>query len=170
MSQAPQEFTIVPAREGDTALILEFVRKLADYERLSTEVIANEDTLRESLFGARPVAEVVFAFWVAEPVGFAVFFPNFSTFMGRSGLYLEDLFVLPEFRGRGVGKALLCHLAKLAKQRNYARVEWAVLDWNQPAIDFYRRLGASPMHDWTVFRLTGAALDNLAGMAARIQS
>jgi GNAT superfamily N-acetyltransferase len=170
MSQAPQEFTVVPAREGDTALILEFVRKLADYERLSTEVIANEDTLRESLFGARPVAEVVFAFGAAEPVGFAVFFTNFSTFMGRAGLYLEDLFVLPEFRGRGVGKALLCHLAKLAKQRNYARVEWAVLDWNQPAIDFYRRLGASPMHDWTVFRLTGAALDNLAGMAARIQS
>ncbi|HEY7306724.1 MAG TPA: GNAT family N-acetyltransferase [Bryobacteraceae bacterium] len=170
MSQAPREITIVPARESDIALILEFVRKLAEYEQLSTEVIANEDTLRESLFGARPVAEVAFAFWASEPVGFVVFFPNFSTFMGRPGLYLEDLFVLPEFRGKGVGKGLLCHLARLAKQRNYARVEWAVLDWNQPAIDFYRRLGAGPMHDWTVFRLTGAALDNLADTPAHGQS
>jgi GNAT superfamily N-acetyltransferase len=170
MSQAPQEITIVPAREGDVVLILEFVRKLAEYERLSAEVIANEGTLRESLFGARPAAEVVFALWGSEPVGFAVFFPNFSTFMGRPGLYLEDLFVLTEFRGRGVGKALLCHLARLAKQRKYARLEWAVLDWNQQALDFYRRLGATPMHDWTVFRLTGTALDKLADVAFRIPS
>jgi GNAT superfamily N-acetyltransferase len=162
MSQAPAELTIVPAQESDVPLLLGFIRKLAEYERLSTEVIADEKALRESLFGARPVAEVVFAYWESEPVGFAVYFPNFSTFLGRPGIYLEDLFVLPGFRGKGIGKALLGYLAGIAKEQNCARLEWAVLDWNQPAIGFYRSLGAVPMQEWTVFRLAGPALDDLA--------
>ena len=158
----PAELTIAPAEESDMPLLLDFIRKLAEYERLSTEVVADESTLRESLFGVKPAAEVLLAYWMNQPVGFAVFFPSFSTFMGRPGIYLEDLFVIPAFRGKGVGKALLSHLAGIAKKRNCARLEWAVLDWNQPAIDFYRRLGATPMHDWTVFRVTGTALDELA--------
>lgn len=162
MSQIQAELTIAPAREADIPLILDFIRKLADYERLSTEVIADETTLRESLFGAKPAAEVLLAYWASEPVGFAVYFPNFSTFAGRPGIYLEDLFVLPAFRGKGIGKALLGYLAGIAKERNCARLEWAVLDWNQPAIAFYRRLGAVPMHEWTVFRATGRVLDDLA--------
>lgn len=162
MSQAPSELTIVPARESDVALILEFIRKLAEYERLSAEVIADEGAVREALFSARPAAEVVIAYWADEPVGFAVYFPSFSTFVGRPGLYLEDLFVVPSFRGRGVGKALLGFVANIAKKRNCARLEWAVLDWNQPAINFYCGLGAVPMQEWTVFRLTGPALDDLA--------
>jgi GNAT superfamily N-acetyltransferase len=164
MPAPADDLRIVPARESDIPLILEFIRQLAEFERLTQEVIANEQVLRESLFGARPVAEVVLAYSGGNAVGFAVYFPNFSTFVGRAGIYLEDLFVVPAFRGKGVGKALLCYLARLAKQRNYARVEWAVLDWNQPAIDFYRRLGAIPMHDWTVFRLTGQALDQMAAL------
>jgi|SRR6185437_11807065 len=155
---------IVPARERDIPLVLHFIRQLAEFERLTHEVIANEQVLRDSLFGERPVAEVALAYVAGHAVGFAVYFPNFSTFIGRPGIYLEDLFVLPAFRGKGIGRALLSYLARLAKQRNYARVEWAVLDWNQPAIDFYRRLGATPMHDWTVFRLTGPALDEAAAL------
>ena len=162
MSAAPDELAIVPAREGDVPLILEFIRKLAEYERLSEEVTANEALLREALFGARPVAKALLAYWNAEPAGFALYFLSFSTFIGRPGIYLEDLFVLPVFRGKGIGKALLCHLARLAKQRKYARVEWAVLAWNQPAIDFYRKLDARPMEDWTVFRLSGPALEKAA--------
>jgi len=162
MSAAPDELAIVPAREGDVPLILEFIRKLAEYERLSEEVTANEALLREALFGARPVAKALLAYCNAEPAGFALYFLSFSTFIGRPGIYLEDLFVLPVFRGKGIGKALLSHLARLAKQRKYARVEWAVLDWNQPAIDFYRKLDARPMEDWTVFRLSGLALDKAA--------
>lgn len=153
--------TIAPARESDIPLILDFVRKLAEYERLSTEVIADEGALRESLFGPRPAAEALLAWWAAEPVGFAVYFHSFSTFVGRPGIYLEDLFVLPEFRGRGIGKAVLVYLAKIARDRNCARLEWAVLDWNQPAIDFYRSLGAVPLQDWTVFRLTESKLDQI---------
>lgn len=162
MSQPPADLTIAPARESDIPLVLEFIRKLAEYERLSTEVVADEGALRESLFGPRPVAEALLAWWAGEPVGFAVYFHSFSTFVGRPGIYLEDLFVLPEFRGRGIGKALLVHLAKIAKDRNCGRLEWAVLDWNQPAIDFYCSLGAAPMQDWTVFRLSGAGLDKMA--------
>ncbi len=164
MSQAPGELQIVPARENDIALILEFIRQLAEYERLTHEVIADEQVLRESLFGTQAVAEVVLAYFAGQAVGFAVYFPNFSTFVGRPGLYLEDLFVVPAFRGRGVGRALLCYLARVTKERNYARLDWAVLDWNQPAIDFYRRLGAIPMNDWTGFRLTGSALDEVAAL------
>ncbi len=159
MSPAPDELAIVPARESDVPLILEFIRRLAEYERLSDEVTATEALLRDALFGARPVAKAVLAYWDAEPAGFALYFLSFSTFIGRPGIYLEDLFVLPPFRGKGIGKALLSHLARLAKQRDYGRVEWAVLDWNQPAIDFYRQLDARPMQDWTVFRLSGGALD-----------
>lgn len=153
---------IVPARESDIPLILDFIRQLAEFERLTYEVMANEQVLRDSLFGERPVAEVALAYLAGEGVGFAVYFSNFSTFIGRPGIYLEDLFVKPAFRGKGIGRALLSYLARLAKQRNCARLEWAVLDWNQPAIDFYRRFGATPMHDWTVFRLTGSALDEAA--------
>lgn len=162
MSQSPVELTIVPARESDIPLVLDFIRKLADYERLSTEVIANEDVLRESLFGPKPAAEVLLAYWTNQPVGFAVYFHNFSTFIGKSGIYLEDLFVLPAFRGRGIGKELLVCLARIAKERKCARLEWAVLDWNQPAIDFYLSLGAIPLQDWTVFRLTEGLLDRMA--------
>ena len=162
MSQTPAELTVAPARENDVPLVLEFIRKLAEYERLSADVIADESMLRESLFGAKPAAEVVLAYWANEPVGFAVYFQSFSTFIGRPGIYLEDLFVLPGFRGKGIGKALLRHLARIAKTRNCARLEWAVLDWNQPAIKFYRSLGAIPLQDWTVFRLTDSALHELA--------
>lgn len=161
MSRIPAELTIAPARESDIPLVLEFIRKLAEYERLSTEVMADEAALRESLFGPRPAAEALLAWWAGKPVGFAVFFHSFSTFVGRRGIYLEDLFVLPEFRGRGIGKALLAHLTKIAKDRKCARLEWAVLDWNQPAIDFYRSLGAVPMQDWTVFRLTESKLEEI---------
>lgn len=156
--------SIVPARESDIPLILDFIRQLAEFERLTHEVTANEQVLRDSLFGERPVAEVALAYLAGEAVGFAVYFSNFSTFIGRPGIYLEDLFVKPAFRGKGIGRALLSYLARLAKQRNCARLEWAVLDWNQPAIDFYRRLGATPMHDWTVFRLAGSALDEAAAL------
>ena len=156
------ELRIVPARESDIPLVLDFIRQLAEFEQLTHEVMANEQVLRDSLFGERPVAEVALAYLAGEAVGFAVYFSNFSTFIGRPGIYLEDLFVKPAFRGKGIGRALLSYLARLAKQRNCARLEWAVLDWNQRAIDFYRRLGATPMHDWTVFRLTGSALDEAA--------
>ena len=157
---------IVPATERDTGIILSFIRKLAEYEKLSHEVEASEDVLRETLFGERRVAEVLIAWLEDEPAGFALFFHNFSTFLGRPGIYLEDLFVEPGHRRKGIGKALLVELARIAKSRNCGRFEWAVLNWNQPAIDFYRGLGAVPMHDWTVFRVTGEALDNLAGQRA----
>jgi GNAT superfamily N-acetyltransferase len=143
-------------------LVLAFIKELAEYERLSHAVIATEDLLREELFGDDPVAEVVLAYHRGTPVGFALFFHSMSTFVGRRGLYLEDLFVKPQYRGRGIGKALLIHLARLAKERRCGRFEWAVLDWNEPAIGFYKKLGAVPMDDWTVYRLTGDALDRLA--------
>lgn len=150
------------ATERDLPLILNFIKKLAEYEKLSHVVVATEDLLRDALFGPRPGAEVLIANWNDEPVGFALFFHNFSTFLGRRGIYLEDLFVDPPHRGKGIGKALLIHLAKIAKERNCGRFEWAVLDWNKPSIDFYKGLGAVPLDDWTSFRLTGAALDRLA--------
>jgi GNAT superfamily N-acetyltransferase len=154
---------IRPAVKADAPVILSLIRELAEYERLAHEVTATESDLRESLFGPRPAAEVVIVEWGGETAGYALFFHNYSTFLGRRGLYLEDLFVRPAFRGRGIGKALLMHLARLAVERGCARFEWAVLDWNEPAIGFYRSLGAVPMTDWRVMRVTGEALTKLAG-------
>jgi GNAT superfamily N-acetyltransferase len=157
---------IRPAREADVPLILRFIRELAEYERLLHEAVATEDRLRETLFGARPAAEVVIAEADGEPLGFALFFHNYSTFLAQPGIYLEDLYVRPEARGRGVGRALLAHLARLARERGCGRLEWWVLDWNESALRFYRALGARPMDEWTVQRLTGADLDRLADEAA----
>jgi GNAT superfamily N-acetyltransferase len=150
------------ATEDDVPLILTLIKELAEYERLSHEVVAAEEMLRDSLFGERRVAEALLGYLGDDPAGFALFFHNFSTFLGRPGIYLEDLYVRPEFRGAGVGRALLVHLAGLAKERGCGRLEWSVLDWNEPAIGFYRGIGASPVSGWTVYRLTGEALENLA--------
>lgn len=150
------------ATAGDVPVVLRLIRGLAEYERLLDECVATEAQLRESLFGDRPQAEVVIAEWEGEAAGFALFFHNYSTFLARRGLYLEDLFVLPEHRGRGIGRALLSHLARLAVARGCGRFEWAVLDWNAPAIGFYRALGAVPMDEWTVMRVRGEALTRLA--------
>ncbi len=167
----PSEVVIRRAVASDIPLVLAFIRELAGYERLAREVVASEDGLRAELFGPRPAAEVLIAELAGsggpEPVGFALFFHNFSTFLGRRGLYLEDLFVRSAARGRGVGKALLQELARLAVERGCGRLEWAVLDWNEPAIRFYRSLGAVAMDEWQVFRLTGQPLRALAeGSAA----
>ena len=158
MTTTPKDFEIRPATEGDAPLILDFIKKLAVYEKLAHKVTATEDILRETLFGERRYAEVIIGYHLGEPVGFALFFHNYSTFLGKPGIYLEDLFVDEEHRGKGYGKALLAHLAKLAKERDCGRLEWAVLDWNEGAIRFYRRLGAQAKHEWTVFRLTGEEL------------
>lgn len=155
-------FAIRSATEDDVALILYFIRALAEYERLADRVVADEDRLRRTLFGNPRFAEVIFAEENDQPVGFALFFHNYSTFVGLPGIYLEDLFVEPGHRGRGCGKALLRHLAKLAKERECGRVEWAVLDWNEPSINFYRSIGAVGLDDWRIFRLGGEALDALA--------
>jgi GNAT superfamily N-acetyltransferase len=155
--------TIRPAGRDEVPLVLEFIRELARYERLEHEVSASEAELAEVLFGEHRYAEVVFACAAGEPVGFALFFHNFSTFKGRPGIYLEDLYVRPAARGRGIGRRLLAHLARTAVERRCARLEWAVLDWNEPSIGFYRSLGAVPMDEWTVFRLAGDALALLAG-------
>ena len=149
------------AEERDTPLILEFIRELADYERLLDQVVADEATLRDQLFEKRR-AEVLFALEDGAEVGFALFFHNFSTFLGRRGLYLEDLYVRPEHRGKGYGKALFRQLAAIAEERGCGRLEWWCLDWNRPSIDFYKSLGAEPMDEWTVYRLTGDTLKNLA--------
>lgn len=162
MSETSRDLLIRPARPADAALVLAFVRELAEYEHLSHAVSATEQTLRDSLFGSTPGAEVLLAFERDAPIGFAVFFHNFSTFLGRPGIYLEDLFVSPEYRGRGYGKALLARLAGLAIERNCGRVEWAVLDWNTPSIDFYKSIGAVMMTDWRIFRLKGEPLEKLA--------
>ena len=153
---------IVEASLADIPAILEFIKGLARFEKLEHEVVATEQSLRRSLFGARKYAEVIFVEAEGERVGFALFFHNYSTFLGKPGLYLEDLYVRPEKRGRGYGKTLLGHLARLALQRGCERLEWQVLDWNRPAIDFYRSIGAEPMSDWTVQRLSGEALKALA--------
>ncbi len=158
----PRDFEIKPATENDLSLILSFIKKLAVYEKLAHEVKATEDGLRETLFGQRRYAEVVIGYHHGEPVGFALFFHNYSTFLGKPGVYLEDLYVDEEHRGKGFGKALLLYLAGLAKERDCGRLEWAVLNWNEPAINFYKSLGAAPKDDWTIFRLTGEALDKLA--------
>ncbi len=156
---------IVEAGVEDVADILDFIRDLAKFEKLEREVAATEQSLRDSLFGPRQYAEVVFVEEERERVGFAIFFHNYSTFLGRPGLYLEDLYVRPEKRGLGYGKLLFRHLAGLAVARGCGRLEWWVLDWNQGAIDFYRALGAEPMSDWTVYRLAGEALRRLASPA-----
>ena len=156
------EVSVRAASEGDVPQILAFINELAEYERLSHEVVATEEALREHLFGDRPVAEVVIAEEGGDPAGFALFFHSFSTFLGRPGIYLEDLYVRQQFRGMGFGRALLACLAKLARERGCGRLEWWVLDWNEPAIRFYKSLGAAPMEDWSVYRLTGKALDELA--------
>lgn len=161
-------FSIRFATEADADLIMGFIKALADYEKLSHEVTASADDIRASLFGERAFAECLLAFDQSaapgggEALGFALFFHNYSTFVGKPGLYLEDLFVTPEARGRGIGKRLLEKLAQIARERGLARLEWAVLDWNKPAIDFYESLNADAMDDWTVYRLSGEALERLA--------
>lgn len=154
--------TLRPATPDDVPLIRELIEGLAEYERLRHECVATDAGLRDTLFGTRPFAEVVIAEWDALPVGFALFFHNYSTFLARPGIYLEDLFVRPAMRGHGIGKALLRHLAQLAVARGCGRLEWSVLDWNDDAIGFYRKLGARAQDDWTVYRVTGDALTQLA--------
>jgi GNAT superfamily N-acetyltransferase len=154
------------ATVDDVGLIYDFIRQLADYEKLTDEVVTDEDQLRQSLFGERRVAEVVIASYEGEPAGFALFFHNFSTFLGRPGVYLEDLFVVPELRGHGIGRVLLSYLARLAVERGCGRLEWWVMDWNEPAIRFYERLGAKAMDEWTVFRVTGEELEGLAELSS----
>ena len=154
---------IRPAQPADVALIVRLIKSLAKYERLEHMVVANEEKMRTALFGDRPYAETLIAELDGKPVGFALFFHNFSTFLAQPGIYLEDLFVEPEQRGAGIGRALLARLAQIAVERECGRLEWAVLDWNKDAIGFYKRLGATPNDEWTVYRLTGEALRSLAG-------
>ncbi len=156
------DFSIRPATEADVPLVLSLIRELAEFERLSHEVVADEPMLRDALFGPRPAAEVLLGFDAdGTPLGFALFFQNFSTFLARRGLYLEDLFVRPAFRGRGLGRALIVQLARLAVARGCGRLEWAVLDWNENAIGFYKKLGARVLEDWRICRVTGDALRTL---------
>ena len=159
---ASMTIRIERATERDVPVILQMIRDLAEYERMSDQVVATETGLRESLFSGQRDAEVLLAYADDKPAGFALFFHNFSTFVGRKGLYLEDLFVKPELRGAGIGKRLLVELARIAVERRCGRFEWSVLDWNEPAIGFYRKLGAVPMNEWTIFRVTGDALARLA--------
>ncbi len=149
------------AQSEDVGLVLKFIKELADYEELLHEVVATEEILMETIF-EKKAAEVVIVEYDEKPIGFALFFHNFSTFLGRPGLYLEDLYIRPEMRGRGIGKLLLAYLAKLARDRNCGRLEWWCIDWNTPSIDFYKSLGAIPMDEWTVYRITGKALIDLA--------
>jgi len=158
-----QAISIVAAKPDDVPTILSFIRKLADYEKLEHELHVSEELLREHLFGRRPCAEAILARVGSEAVGFALFFQTFSTFVGRPGVWLEDVFVLSEHRGKGIGRALLRRVAGIAVERSCGRLEWSVLDWNEPAIRFYRELGARPMDDWTTQRLTGESLARLAG-------
>ncbi len=155
--------TIRPAEIGDVPALLALVRELAEYERLPHSVVATEASLASTLFGERPEAEALIAEGEAGPVGLAVFFSNYSTFLGRSGIYLEDLYVRSELRGQGIGTRLLAEVAKRAVERGCQRLEWAVLDWNEPSIQFYKSLGAKPLDDWTTFRMTGEAIVKLAG-------
>ena len=155
-------FIIRDAGKKDCGLILSFIKELADYEKLLHEVEATEETLAQSLFSTEPCAKAIIGEFEGRPVGYALFFTNFSTFTGRPGIYLEDLYVSPNMRGKGFGKSLLAYLAKLAQEKNYTRVEWSVLDWNEPSIQFYRSIGAIPMDGWTVQRLHGQALENFA--------
>jgi GNAT superfamily N-acetyltransferase len=155
-------FRIAHATEKDVALLLQFIKELAEYEKLADSVTATEEELREALFGGRPAAEALIGYAGVEPAGFALFFHNFSTFLSRRGLYLEDLFVRPNWRGQGLGSRLLGELARIALERGCGRLEWSVLDWNAPSIGFYKGLGAKAMDDWTVYRLTGDSLRRLA--------
>ena len=155
---AGRTVTLRAAVPGDEAALLHLIRGLAEYERLSHEVVATEALLREQLFGARPAAEAILAESGGAPVGFALYFTSFSTFLGRAGVYLEDLFVLPEHRGRGLGSRLFREVARVAVARGCGRMEWSVLDWNEPALRFYRAMGAQPLSEWTMQRLTGDAL------------
>ena len=159
MTSVPH-FDIHAATKADVSIILSFIKKLADYEHLSHEVVASEETLRKTLFGRRRTAEVAIGYFNREPVGFELYFHNYSTFLGRPGIYIEDLFIDEAFRRRGFGTALLCYVAGVANERRCGRLEWSVLDWNEPAINFYKKLGAVPLDDWTMFRLTGEALTN----------
>ena len=156
------DFEIRPAGVADVPLILSFIKKLAEYERLAHEVVATEESLRKTLFNSRKTAEVAIGCFQNTAIGLVLFFHSYSTFLGRPGLYIEDLFVDEPYRGRGFGTALLRYVARLAVERNCGRIEWSVLDWNKPAIDFYAKLGAVPMSHWTVFRVTGQSLVNLA--------
>lgn len=156
------DFSIRPATRDDAALILSFIRSLADYEKLTHEVTATEEALQATLFGDHPAAETLLAFEGEAPVGFALFFHNYSTFLGKPGIYLEDLFVKPEYRNHGYGKALLARLARIAVERECGRFEWSVLDWNKSSINFYRSLGGKPLEDWSIFRVDGEALKALA--------
>jgi GNAT superfamily N-acetyltransferase len=156
------DLTIREALPEDTSLILSFIKDLANYEKLLHEVLATEETLQESIFGEHKVAEVILGEIDGEAVGFALFFHNYSTFLGRQGIYIEDLFVKPHMRGLGIGKAMFAYIALIAKKRGCGRLDWWVLDWNEPAIKFYKSLGSVPMSEWTVYRLTGQALDDLA--------
>jgi GNAT superfamily N-acetyltransferase len=150
------------ATADDVPVILEFIKELADYEKLSHEVIASEELLKKSLFGERQIAEVIIADYMSQPVGFTLFFHNFSTFLGKPGLYIEDIYIQPEHRGRGIGRTILAYLAKLAVERDCGRLEWSVLDWNINAINFYIELGAQAIDEWTVFRITGDKFSNLS--------
>ena len=155
------EIRIRKATEKDTSIIYSLIKEIAEYEKLSHEVTATEEKIRETLFGSKSYTEVIIAEYENEPVGQALFFHNYSTFLAQPGIYLEDLFVRPKFRGKGIGKALLKSLVKIAEERNCARVEWVVLNWNKPAIDFYKNLGAVPMDEWTTYRLTSDKYENL---------
>ncbi len=157
------DFIVRSATREDCPTILAFIKQLAEYEKLAHEVVANEQRLLKSLFGKHPSAEVIIAEYQNSPVGFALFFTNYSTFLAKPGIYLEDLFVQSDMRGRGFGKKLIAHLARLAIERDCGRLEWSILDWNQPAIDFYQSLDAHPMDEWTVNRLSGESLSALAG-------
>ncbi len=162
MSADESFIALRPAEERDVGVILGFIKELAEFEKLSHEVVATEEMIRANLFGERPVAEALIAEYDDSPAGFALFFHSFSTFIGKPGIYLEDLYVTPDLRGRGIGKALLKRLAQLAFERNCGRVEWAVLDWNEPAINFYQRIGAAPLGEWQTYRLAGSALRHFA--------
>jgi GNAT superfamily N-acetyltransferase len=156
------EFRLAAATKSDVPLVLALIRRLAEYENLADEVVATEAGLEEALFGPRPAAEVILAYAGDEPAGFALYFQSFSTFVGRPGLYLEDIFVKPQWRRQGLGRMLLARLARIAVERGYGRMEWSVLNWNEMALRVYRAAGAVPMSDWTVYRLSGAALRDLA--------
>ena len=156
------EFRLAAATRSDVPLILRLIRSLAEYEKMADEAVATEVDLERALFGSRPAAEVIIAYAGDEPAGFALYFQSFSTFLGRPGLYLEDIFVKPEWRQQGLGRMLLSRLARIAIDRGYGRMEWSVLNWNEMALRVYRTAGAEPMSDWTVYRLTGSALRDLA--------
>jgi len=157
-----KNYEIKPATVDDVSLVLSFIKELAEYEQALNEVVATVDILRESLFGKHPCAEVIIGYYNSVPVSFAVYFFNFSTWLGSPGLYLEDIYVKPEYRHKGFATAMMIYLAKLAKERKCGRLEWSVLNWNKPAVRFYKGIGAVPMNEWTVYRLTGDALDKLA--------